>query len=132
MESEGRKAESPADGYLFGKGALYGDHSLYIAVYIDCRCNMLFYHYIVLFETAGIESEVYAALAVGRGSDGASCGLSQASCVWHSSVWHRGQHEWPFYHVYCLYRDDPDGADIHCFPVGQKGQKAGAGNGGHG
>ena len=80
MESEGRKTENLADGYTFEKGAVYGNYSLYIAVYIDCRCNMLFCHYIVLFETAGIESEVYVALAVGRGCDGASGCFSKASC----------------------------------------------------
>lgn len=93
---------------------------------------MLFYHYLVLFKTAGAESEIYAALAVGRGRDGDSCCFSPDTCVWHSPVRHRGQYERPFYHVHRFYRDDPDGADFHCIQTGQKGQEAGAGNGHHG
>lgn len=89
---------------------------------------MLFYYYIVLFETAGIESEIYAALAVGGSRNGAYCYFPQDARVRHSLVWHRRQYERSFCYVYRLYCDDSDGDYIHCFQTGQEGQKAGTGN----
>ena len=73
---------------VFGGRNSYGDYSLYIASYIDYRRNMLFYYYIILFETAGIEFEVYIALAVGGSCYGASCYFSRFACARYSFVWY--------------------------------------------
>lgn len=125
MGSEEVKAEER-------QGRYYGNYSFHAEVYIDCRCNMLFYSDTSLSETAGAESEIYAVMAAGRSRDGVTGRISGAVSVCGSFIRYRRQYERSFHYVHCLYRDDSDGAHVDCFQTGQKSPETGAGNGDYG